>query len=99
MTDEQLTQIVKKLDRILSQQTKIMKALHLLPVTEKEERAIQLQQRSNLANAAKVSEDLSKMANEPNPDDDALSLGTLYTQPKDVYGDVLADDFLGGFDK
>lgn len=88
-----LSKIDKKQDRILNLLTKIAKTLHLLPVTEKEERDIQLTQRKNLAQAAKVNDDLNKMENKPSESQQSLE---LYTTPQEVYGDILGDDFLGG---
>lgn len=88
-----LSKIDRKQDRILNLLTKIAKTLHLLPVTEKEERDIQLTQRKNLTQAAKVNDDLNKMENKPSESQQGLE---LYTTPQEVYGDVLGDDFLGG---
>lgn len=88
-----LSKIDRKQDKILNLLTKVAKTLHLLPVTEKEERDIQLLQRKNLAQAAKVNDDLNKMENKPSESQQNLE---LYTTPQEVYGDVLGDDFLGG---
>ena len=92
--DELLTKIDKKLDKILNLQTKIAKALHLLPVTEKEERAIQIQQRKNLEQAAKVNDDLNAMENKE--DDTPVDLDNIFQDSMSIYGDILGDDFLGG---
>ena len=92
--EELLTKIDKKLDKILNMQTKIAKALHLIPVTEKEERAIQIQQRKNLEQAAKVNDDLNAMENKDI--DSPPTLDTLYNSKYDIFEDVLGDDFLGG---
>lgn len=88
---EFLTNIVKKQDRILAQQTKIMKALHLLPVTEKEERALQIQQRENAGLALKVAQDLADMAGEK--PEEPTGLEALLREP--VYDGILGDD-VGG---
>ena len=88
-----LSKIDRKQDKILNLLTKVAKTLHLLPVTEKEEHDIQLLQRKNLAQAAKVNDDLNKMENKPSESQQKLE---LYTTPQAVYGDVLGDDFLGG---
>ena len=88
-----LSKIDKKQDKILNLLTKVAKTLHLLPVTEKEERDIQLLQRTSWAQAAKVNDDLNKMENKPSESQQNLE---LYTTPQEVYGDVLGDDFLGG---
>ena len=92
--DELLTKIDKKLDKILNLQTKIAKALHLLPVTEKEERAIQIQQRKNLEQAAKVNQDLNDMENIE--DNSPPTLSELFTTKQEIFDDILGDDFLGG---
>ena len=94
LMDELLTKIDKKLDKILNMQTKIAKALHLLPVTEKEERAIQIQQRKNLELAAKVNEDLNDMENIE--DNSPPTLDNIYQNKEDIYSTILGDDFLGG---
>lgn len=75
-------------------QTKIAKALHLIPVTEKEERDIQIQQRKNLSQAAKVNDDLNAMENKDI--DSPPTLDTLFTSKEEIYNDILGDDFLGG---
>lgn len=75
-------------------QTKIAKALHLIPVTEKEERDIQIQQRKNLSQAAKVNDDLNAMENKDV--DSPPTLDTLFTSKEEIYNDILGDDFLGG---
>lgn len=100
MNDEEimsvLTKIDKKQDKILSLLTKIAKALHLVPVTEAEERRIQVQQRSNLALSAKINSELNAMENKPDKSEDVpLNLENLIGKD-DVYSDVLADDYLGG---
>ena len=92
--EDLLTKIDKKLDKILNMQTKIAKALHLIPVTEKEERDIQIQQRKNLSQAAKVNDDLNAMENKNI--DSPPTLDTLFTSKEEIYNDILGDDFLGG---
>jgi len=86
-----LSKLDKKVDKLLTLNTKIAKCLHLIPVTEKEEREIQALQRKNLQIAAKVNEDLSNMANEPEPFAQ-LTFGNL--QVDALFADVLAEDFL-----
>lgn len=93
--DEQLDRIEKKLDKTLTLLTKIAKNLHLVPVTEKEERAMQIAQRTNMNQAAKIAQELDDMEGKSDNDifkifnEDSLSTA-------DVFADVLADDFLGG---
>lgn len=89
--DELLAELVKKVDKLLAINTKIAKCLHLLPVTEREEREIQLTQRKNLALAAKVNEDLNSME-EPKEEYGQLSFGALAVS--NVFTDVLGDEFL-----
>lgn len=93
-----LSKLERKLDKILNLQTKIAKTLHLLPVTEKEERAIQLQQRENLSLARKVSDDLDTLANiKQISEDNALGI-SIYdnASQEEIYIDILGNDILGG---
>lgn len=90
----------KKIDRLTTMVTKIAKTLHLIPVTEKEEKALQITQRTNLAIAAKVSAELDEMSPKDEHADDKFVNG-LYasaysSSPVDIYGDVIADDLIGG---
>lgn len=86
-----LGKLTKKVDKLLNINTKIAKALHLIPVSEKEERDIQLTQRTNLQTAAKVNDDLNAMENKTESEHvsifEEVAVGS-------VFGDVLADDFL-----
>lgn len=85
----------KKIDKLSNTVNKIAKTLHLIPVTEKEEREIQLTQRKNLQIAAKVNDDLNAML--PDKPEDTGSIFSIYDQAQNVFGDVVADDFLGGY--
>ena len=85
----------KKIDKLSNTVNKIAKTLHLIPVTEKEEREIQLLKRKNLQIAAKVNDDLNEMS--PKKPDDTGSIFSIYDQAHNVFGDVIADDFLGGY--
>ena len=88
---EAIDTLTKKVDKLLNLNTKIAKSLHLIPVTEKEEREIQLLQRKNLQLAAKVNEDLAAM--QPMPEQNfMLNMGAL--DVTGVFSDVLADDYL-----
>lgn len=89
--DELLAELVKKVDKLLTVNTKIAKCLHLLPVTEREEREIQLLQRKNLALAAKVNQDLNDLE-APKEDLAQLSFGALAVD--NVFTDVLGEEFL-----
>ena len=104
MNDEKILELFdiidklnRKIDRLSNLVTKMGKALHLVPVTEKEERAIQLLQRSNMATAAKVSEEIAAMS--PKEDNLAPEMLTVFDkfENAELFGDVLGDDFLGGF--
>jgi hypothetical protein len=91
-----LSKLDKKLDKILNMQTKIAKVLHLLPVTEKEERALQIQQRTNLNVAQKVSDELDAMSN-ISTDNEMFGLNIdLYKDlsTPQVYEDVIGSDIL-----
>lgn len=95
---EFLAKLDKKVDRLTNTVTKIAKTLHLIPVTEKEERDLQIMQRTNLGIAAKVSADLDALS--PKQDEsDASYLQSVYaafSQPADIFSDVVADDYLTG---
>ena len=84
-----LAEIVKKQDKLLAQQTKILKALHLLPVTEKEERAMQIQQRENAGLALKVAQDIADMAGEK-PDAPNSLMALL--EAENAYSGIIGDD-------
>lgn len=88
-----LTKIDKKLDKTLNLVTRIGKTLHLIPVSEKEERDIQITQRKNLQLASKVNEDLNAMENKK--DEPSQDIFEMFNSKESIYGDVLADDFLG----
>ena len=93
-----LSKIDKKTDKILNLVTKIAKTLHLIPVTEKEEREIQIQQRTNLSIAAKVTNDLDAMENKTS--EGAGFNGNVFdilreASDNEILGDVIGEDFLG----
>lgn len=93
--EQRLSNLEKKQDKILNLLTKVAKTLHLVPVTEKEEKAIQLLQRNNLSKAAKVNAELNDMENKN--EDDSLVLGIdsiLNESMSEVYGDVIGTDFI-----
>ena len=85
----------KKVDKLSNLVNKIAKTLHLIPVTEKEEREMQLTQRKNLQIAAKVNDDLNAMSQDKPENND--SIFSIYDQVESIFGDVIADDFLGGY--
>lgn len=94
-----LEKLDKKLDKVLTMQTKIAKALHLLPVTEKEERALQIQQRTNLNQAAKITAELDAMENKTDEsvkNNIDISLYQDNTPDEEVYAGIIGDDIFGG---
>ena len=99
MDNELLTNIDKKLTKILNLQTKIAKALHLVPVTAKEEKDLQLLQRKNSQLTAQVYDELEKMSAPKNEAPNELNLFSDASFQHDVFGDVIAEDFLDDFRK
>ena len=94
--EQKLTDIDKKLSKILNLNTKIAKALHLLPVTPKEERAIQLLQRKNAQLTFQIFDEIEKM---DNPDSENEDVNLFNYEETEVYDDVVGDDFLDDFRK
>ena len=97
--EKQLTDIDKKLTKILNLQTKIAKALHLVPVTAKEEKDLQLLQRKNMQLSAQVYDELEKLANPDATELEDMNLFTNQTFTNDVFSDVIGDDFLDDYRK
>lgn len=96
---DQIKLLNKKVDKLTNIVTKMGKALHLIPVSEKEEREIQLLQRTSLANAAKVSEELAAMSPKQEPDSPRMLTVFDNFEHAELFGDVLGDDYLlGGAD-
>jgi hypothetical protein len=93
---ELLTALNKKVDKLTNIDTKVGKALHIIAVSEKEERDIQLLQRNNLKLAAKVSEELAALS--PKPDTNTPEILSIFDnfEKNELFGDVLGDDYLGG---
>ena len=93
---ELLTALNKKVDKLTNIVTKVGKALHIIAVSEKEERDIQLLQRNNLKLAAKVSEEIAAMS--PKPDTNTPEMLSIFDnfERDELFGDVLGDDYLGG---
>ncbi len=92
--EKELLKLVRANNRLL---TTIAKALHLVPVTEKEEQELQIARRRNEEQAAKVNSQLNAMEGKPDEYEEN-TLGNLFSDVKDIYGDVLADEFLGSED-
>jgi hypothetical protein len=68
----------------------VLKVLHLIPISEEEEKQIQIKQRQTLRQSEKVLEDLDKMENikqdikeEP------------FATKQEIFSDILGDDFRG----
>lgn len=97
--EQLLSKIDKKLDKTLNLLTKVAKTLHLLPVTEAEERKIQITQRSNLATAAKINDELNVMQNKSSDGAEQFTLGAILeraAQEDNIYEGIIDQDFLGG---
>jgi hypothetical protein len=91
-----ITKLNKKVDKLTNIVTKMGKALHLIPVTEKEERELQLLQRTNMAQTAKIAKELAEMSpKEPSNTPEMLTIFDKYNTTE-LFSDVLGDDFLGG---
>ena len=91
---ETIVLLSKKVDKLLNLTTKIAKTLHLVPVTEKEERAIQVMRERNAQQAYKVDEERADMKNES--EDVFAPTMDVFQQLSisDIYSDVLADDVI-----
>ena len=103
MTNEEFEQLLskldKKLDKTLNLLTRIAKTLHLLPVTEAEERKIQITQRSNLSTAAKINDELNAMENKTDSGAEQFTLSAILeqaAQDDNIYSGIIDQDFLGG---
>lgn len=88
-----MEQLNKKLDKAINLQTKIAKVLHLIPVTEKEEREFQLRKRENAEIVAKVTSQLMEMAPK-DPEKERLVLPSIQDLTVGAFSDVLGDDYL-----
>lgn len=94
--EQKLSTLEKKVDKLLKINIRIAKALHLLPVSEKEEKEIQLAQRNALATAAKVNDELNIMENKSDDDTNLLGISLKDIVPDDaIYSDIIASDYLG----
>ena len=99
MENEELGQLLskldKKLDKILKMTTTIAKSLHLVPVSEKEEREIQLLQRKNTAVMQKIQDELANLEEKPKESEETLSINRLFEAgEREIYEDILGDDIL-----
>lgn len=89
---DKLNKIEKKLDKILSLNTKIAKVLHLIPITEKEEKAFQIQRANNLNISKKVYDELEEFKK---PVESTETTDPFYFSNRDLFSDVVGNDFLG----
>jgi len=90
-----LSKIDKKLDKVLKMTTTIAKTLHIVPVSEKEEREILLLQRKNAATMQKVQEEIASLEEKPKEDETSLSFGDLLNANEaEIYNDIIGDDFI-----
>ena len=87
--NEKLDEILQTLKKQNEMLQLVMKVLHLVDVTEQEEREIQLKQRQNIAQSEKIIEELDKMQNiQDDIKEDPFS-------NLNVFGDILGSDFGG----
>lgn len=99
MSNEELGQLMskidKKLDKVLKMTTTIAKALHLVTVSEKEEREIQLLQRKNAAVMQKIQEEMANLEEKPKDSNDILSFSALTTANEaEIYADIIGNDII-----
>lgn len=87
---DELTKLVNKQNRTI---TLMAKALHLVPVTEKEEKNLQILRRKNEELAYSVNAELDNMSNK-DKEYAENALGNLFRETEDVYGDVIGSDIL-----
>ena len=89
-----LSKLDKKLDKILKLTTTIAKTLHIVPVSEKEERQIQILQRKNGAIMQKIQEELAELEQKPAESSKNLNFGDLINaSTADVYEDIIGNEF------
>ena len=88
--EEKLNEILKILKEQNEKLDLVLKVLHLIPISEEEEKQIQIKQRQTLRQSEKVLEDLDKMENikqdvkeEP------------FATKEEIFSDILGDDFRG----
>lgn len=95
--EQYLSKMDKKIDKILKLTTTIAKALHLVPVSEKEEREIQLLQRKNASIIQKVQEEIAALEEVPEDKNSLLNFFDLYSATEsEIYGDIIGDDYIPG---
>ena len=84
-TQEKLDKVMDMLKDTNDMLTSILKKMDLIPITEAEEKQLQILTRSNQLTREKVFDDLEKISNpDTNTQEDFLT--------ENVYGDVLGND-------
>ena len=84
------------MDKILRLTAVIAKTLHVIPVTEKEERQIQDLQRKNASVMQKIQEEMAKLEPQVEKVENSLSFDDIYNASQaEVYGDIIDTDYLG----
>ena len=99
MENEEILQYLSKLDKKLDKITKIVttvaKTLHVLPVSEKEEREIQIAQRKNAKIMQTIQEELASLEAGPKENNNFLSFSDLIDfENENVYEDIIGDDYI-----
>lgn len=90
-----LSKLDKKVDKCLKLITTIAKTLHIVPVSEKEEREIQILQRKNAAVMQKIEEEIANLEQPKAIDTSTLNFGELFSASEaDIYEDVIGNDFI-----
>lgn len=93
MTDEQFDKICKKLDKQLQLLTKIAKALHIVPVTENDEREFRKTRVENAQVADKIYSESQSLRGVNNEEGSlATTMQGLLDGSEDVFKDVIGDD-------
>ena len=99
--EEKIDELIKKVDTLTKSVNKmtrlttlIAKSLHLVPITEAEEKNMQLLKRKNEELAYKINDELENMENKAKEFAEN-ALGNIFQDAGSVYGDVLGDDLLG----
>lgn len=91
-----LSKLDKKLDKVLKLVTTVAKTLHVVPISEKEERELQLLQRKNVNVIRKVQEEIANLEEKPKVNDtQTLNFNELFSSAQaEVYDDIIGDDFI-----
>jgi ribosome-binding ATPase YchF (GTP1/OBG family) len=91
---QKLSNLDKKLDKILKLTTTIAKTLHIVPVSEKEEREIQLLQRKNAKVMQTIQDEIASLEEIPEKPSHSLNFAELFNaSASEIYEDILGNDF------